>query len=103
MTIYSHFPRYCRVWSQLDSRELPGSVRSLLGICGIEFSLKVLSLGLNFPFEISTFFHSLECIFSVSGQFPLFSLLILPWSQKLGGAVNLTFISNGSLLNQSLS
>ena len=51
----------------------------------LSFLFKVLSLGLNFPFEISTFFHSLECIFSVSGHFPLFSLLILPWSQKLGG------------------
>ena len=27
----------------------------------LSFLLKVLSLGLNFPFEISTFFHSLEC------------------------------------------
>ena len=47
--------------------------------------LKVLSLGLNFPFEISTFFHSLECILSVSGLFPLSSLLTLSWFQKLGG------------------
>ena len=47
--------------------------------------LKVLSLGLNFPFEISTFFHSLECILSVSGHFLLSSLLTLSWSQKLGG------------------
>ena len=39
MTIYSLFPLYCRVQSQLDSKELPGSVRSLLGLCGIEFSL----------------------------------------------------------------
>ena len=46
--------------------------------------LKVLSLGLNCPFENSTFFHSLECILSVSDQFPLSSLLTLSWSQKLG-------------------
>ena len=55
------------------------------GLAVLSFLLKVLSLGLNFPFEISTFFHSLECILSVSGQFPLSSLLTLSWSQKLGG------------------
>ena len=43
MTIYSHFPLYCRVQSHLDSRELPGSVRSLLGLCGIDFLFKVFS------------------------------------------------------------
>ena len=66
VTIYSHFPHYCRVQSQLDPREVPGSVRSLLGALRyLVFSLRFLSLGLNFPFEISTFFHSSECILSV--------------------------------------
>ena len=66
MTIYNHFPLYCRVQSQLDPRVVPGSVCSLLEAMRYwVFSLRLLSLGLNFPFKISTFIHSSECILSV--------------------------------------
>ena len=35
------------------------------GFAVLSLLLKVFKPGLNFPFEISTFFHSLECILSV--------------------------------------
>ena len=107
VTIYSHFPHYCRVSESTRfkgvARVSSFPFRDFAAV--LSLLLKVLCLGLDFPFKISTFFHSLEYILWVSGQFTLSSLLTLSWSQKLGGGggENLTFISNGSLLSGQMS
>ena len=94
MTIYSHFPRFCRVQSQLDPRELPGSVRSLLrGFAVLSLLFKVFSLGLNFPLEISTFFHSSECILLEIWSISAFLAFDpISGSKAGGGPENLTFM-----------